>query len=590
MSNPSPLSQQSVRSILRACPDTRAVFERHGLMGCGGEQGPDEPLEFFARVHHVSFDALLAELSEVVAAASRPAPAPAPAAAAGQNRRFVPFLLASLAVTLSFGATLGMINLVRLTTAWWGGLPRPSVWAHAYAQVFGFVGLFVMGIAYHVMPRFASTTLREPRLVAASFWLQLAGVLSIAGAFLGPPAAERVLWMAGSGGLLAAAICFAASVSSTLASGRRGPEPFEPWVLAGCAWLAFGAAVACLAAISSDTTWHYVLWPSALYGFAGSWILGVGRRIFPVFLGWQTRRPGLERLSWMLYQVGVLGWSVGAWPGESPAFAAARAAGALALLAAVALYIEIIGLFRASRGSRSAESGYERYIYAAWGWLLVGLATGPLWTVVALATGRDTSITMLDFSRHAVAFGFVTQMMMGVASRVLPVFTGNRLWSPRARDAAFWLLNAGIALRGLEAVVAAGYWPSAWNYIALSGPPAVAAVLLFAANVAMTLRGAGAAASVPAPAAANVDLPDRLVADILTIPGALEVLVAAGFTPLANPVLRAALARTVTLRQACGMTGAPLEAVTARLEALQRDRAAGSGPRVIPLTVTVPRS
>src|SRR3989338_4127542 len=69
------------------------------------------------------------------------------------SRVFVPFFIGSLLLTLTWGATLGMINLARLTADWGlGVLPRPSVWAHGYVQVFGFMALFIMGVAYHVLP------------------------------------------------------------------------------------------------------------------------------------------------------------------------------------------------------------------------------------------------------------------------------------------------------------------------------------------------------------------------------------------------------------------------------------------------------
>jgi hypothetical protein len=56
------------------------------------------------------------------------------------------------------------------------------------------------------------------------------------------------------------------------------------------------------------------------------------------------------------------------------------------------------------------------------------------------------------------------------------------------------------------------------------------------------------------------------------------VLVEAGFTPLKNPMMRAAMAGSVTLRQACGLKGIALEPLAARIEALQRK------PRTIALT------
>lgn len=579
----------SIRDILSRFPQTAPIFEKHGLMGCGGPGGPDEPLEFFARVHHVPFDTLVEELHAAVAQppAQPPAPQAAPPTGIARSEKaalgYVPFLIASLVLTLTFGATLGMINLIRLTTALLGPLPRPSVWAHAYVQVFGFVGLFVMGMAYHVIPRFAGCALQSPRHVRWSFWLQLGGVAAIASAFIGAEALALPLRIGGSLALIGASLLFTATIARTLAAGARAPERFEPWVIAGAGWMVAASAVTAAAAIVDDTTWHHVIWPMALYGFAGSWIFGVGRRIFPVFIGWTPKAAGWDIPLFITYQLGVLAWSAGAWPVQNGTLVTLRGLGAMALLMSVPAFAYQLGMFgRREPPGRDLDRGYELYIFAAWGWLFVALATGPLWTIAALAQGRYGSVTMLDFSRHALALGFVTQMIMGVASRVLPVFTGHALWSPRARSVAFWLLNGSLGIRGLEALVAAGYWSTAWSLIALSGPPAVAAVFLFAVNIAMTMAVGGVAQRDRAKASSSADW---IVADLLELPGALEVLVEAGFEPLRNPVMRASFAKAVTLGQACRLKGVALAPLAARLDRL-RSRTAGL-PRPDPADRTV---
>src|SRR5919109_832692 len=139
------------------------------------------------------------------------------------SRVFVPFFIASLVLTLTWGATLGMVNLARLTTdLGLGYLSRPSVWAHAYVQVFGFMALFIMGVAYHVLPRFVGGTLQHATLVRWSFWLQLGGVIAIACGFFHGGGFLRPLWIAGSASLVAAAALFCAVVLKTLASGAPG--------------------------------------------------------------------------------------------------------------------------------------------------------------------------------------------------------------------------------------------------------------------------------------------------------------------------------------------------------------------------------
>ena len=108
------------------------------------------------------------------------------------------------------------------------------------------------------------------------------------------------------------------------------------------------------------------------------------------------------------------------------------------------------------------------------------------------AYGRgEVPPALIDFGRHAFTFGFLTQMIIGVALRILPALSGAALWSSAWRDATFWLLNGTVALRGLQVVVAFGGPPVLWPFTAVSGVLGVAAFVAFTVNLAMTLRGAG---------------------------------------------------------------------------------------------------
>ena len=84
-----------------------------------------------------------------------------------QNHLYKPFLRGALVTALTAGATLGALNLAVMgfgadLSAVWG----PLIQAHGYAQMFGWVGLFIMGVAYHTLPRFYLRPLRRPRWVA----------------------------------------------------------------------------------------------------------------------------------------------------------------------------------------------------------------------------------------------------------------------------------------------------------------------------------------------------------------------------------------------------------------------------------------
>ena len=71
------------------------------------------------------------------------------------------FVKTALVVALTVGATLGALSLAAMGlagTTWstWRALTE----AHGVAQLLGWVGLFIMGIAYHVLPRLKATELR----------------------------------------------------------------------------------------------------------------------------------------------------------------------------------------------------------------------------------------------------------------------------------------------------------------------------------------------------------------------------------------------------------------------------------------------
>lgn len=414
--------------------------------------------------------------------------APAAPLAFEPAHRYVPFLLVSIALTLTFGATLGMINLARLTTPYFGGMPASSARAHAFVQVFGFVGLFVMGIACHVVPRLTGRPLAAPSLTRMIVGLQCGGVLAIVAAFMLSEEQIRWAWLAGSLALVGAGSMFLFVIARTI-GGLNTNVRFGRWVIAGAGWQVVAGCGSLIAAWHNDITIVPALWPAALWGFAGSWIFGIGRRIFPGFLGWQPRAARAESVAFVIYQAAVALSTVAAWPALNEPPAALVAAGALGLLIAVPLFSWCLGVGTVVMARHDVESGYQRYVVAGWLWLIVALGMGPLWALASALRGGVVPLLVTDFARHALAFGFVTQIMMGVATRVLPAFTGNVLWSPRARTAAFYLLNASVVLRALEVVVAVGFVPAAWPLIAIAGLPAVAAVVLFALNVVFTIFG-----------------------------------------------------------------------------------------------------
>ena len=571
MGTPRFTGSTTVDEVVRTDATLNRVLSTHGVdTCCGGALTLAEAAE----AHGIPLPEILAALHA----------APAPSAAAPQSppaqsavrlpapTRYLRFFMASLLFALTFGAALGACMLGSMTLPWnlLHGLPLAAVkTAHGYAQVYGFATLFIMGVAYHVVARFTGAPLAAPRLAAASFWLQIAGVLTVAlGTLAGAPVSGPAQ-VAGTAALLGAALALGWNIHRTLAASTMPREPYESYLRAGCAWLVVATGLGVATAVTGKSTLQSVMWESALWGFLGSWLFGMSLRILPVFMGVAPASPRTARKLFVGYEAAVAVWVTVAFIEAWTLVPAARAFAGVALAVTVFGLVLRIGVLGPRERSAADDGGYAKFIVAAYLWLLLALVFAPAWSAAAALAGAGAPALLYDFGRHAFTLGFLTQMIIGVATRIVPVITGTPLWSSKARDATFGLLNAAVAARALQVVVELAESEAVWPYISLSGVFGLAAFVAFAINVFMTLRSRTAvAARATAPAAGAAPDADNLVADLLIIPGALDLLVARGFRPLSNPTMRAAMAGTVTLRQACRIHGIDVEPLIAELRAL----------------------
>jgi hypothetical protein len=144
------------------------------------------------------------------------------------------FFLAGIASALTVGVGWGVWLLLQIAAN--ESFTAPSVFAinaHGQAQIYGWVGLFVMGFAYQAFPRFRGTTLALPRLAALSFLLMLAGV---AARSLAEPRHDIAPWPSvalGAGALqLAAVLAFAAVIVATYRRSTAALETHDRYILA----------------------------------------------------------------------------------------------------------------------------------------------------------------------------------------------------------------------------------------------------------------------------------------------------------------------------------------------------------------------
>lgn len=564
--------ESCVRDVLAAHPSTLPVFVRYGLMGCGGAQGPIEPLGWFARVHDVDPARLLEELRAAARAPASPAGEPVTPREAAREDFFRRFLKAAVLFTLTGGTALGAwaLGLMALRGEL-GGVGKGILQVHGHWQLFGWVGLFVIGVAYHILPRLTGVPLPSYRAASASFVLLVTGTILRAAQSLEPSTLRGVLLLGGALMELAGCALFAWLAARILL--RRGSPllPYQAYLATGTAGLVAAAllnleharhlAVRGVFEVPPHLNLPYLT--VFLVGFVGLWILGVSLRTLPVFMGLAARPAAAGRLLVPL-TASLTAMTVGEALYLSGGSAGARllfGAGGAGLAVCLVLFTRALGILNAAAGERepSVDRGYEKYLRLGYAWLLVSAVMLMAFSVLALA-GRNMDHALVGAYRHALTVGFITTIMVGMASRIVPVFRGVPLWSARLREITFWLLATGNLIRVLFQSLSAFYGP-AWLRIAgLSGLLELAALTLFGINLWKTLDTATADES--ARSARGVPIaPESTVGDLLAAyPGLLPVFVRGGFAPLANPVLRRTLARAVSLRQACRMHGVDLEA------------------------------
>ena len=500
----------SIRELSRRFPATRPVLERYGLGDCGGGEGPDEPLAWFATVHRLPLDEFLRDVRK----AAVKDVAAAPRAPSNTPSLFSPhFVIGSLVLTLTLGATSGMISLIRIAAG--GDVPIDHRQIHGHTQVLGFAALFLMGIAYHALPRILGLGGGRPdRTVRASFWLMAGGiVLRNVGQPFGLLAQGRLLSLLSGAMELSSGLLFARFVFALIAQVRSGKyDRRDPLLLFIGAGTACFLAVIFLAAAQGlwlaghvDTVLPAALnepfYFAALYGFLLAWIYGFGHRIVSLFLGVGAPIRATSEAALAAQMLGVA-LALTSWlPALSDSAALALRDAGLALVAVSALvYLAGNGfLWRRPVFPMLRTPGAPTVaIRLAFWWL-------ALWAVLELSAVALTRMTRLpaqnpwwaDAARHSFTIGFLTLLIVGMSFRILPVFSGKTLWSPRMAHATYGLLVLGAAMRLLQ--YPAAFLPVLYEVGSYMGIPVVAALVLYLVNLIRTMRGKPEVGSVSSP-------------------------------------------------------------------------------------------
>jgi hypothetical protein len=404
------------------------------------------------------------------------------------QRAVMAYIVTGIIFMLLPGTFLGVWNLVSISNQHQLESLSPAwIQAHGHAQLYGWIGTFVIGIGFYSLSKMGALPRFAIRRAWFSYALWTGGVL--------------LRWSANVTGWhwkvalpvsaileLAGFLCFFATVSHHKA-GPDGPrKPRKAWMLAvvigSCGFLlalllnlfatcetAWSASSPAISAVLDQRLLAIPVWTflvPTVWGFNARWL--------PVFLG--LRPPNGRQL---LSACGI------AWAGALSTLAGHTLISALMLLSASALAMFALHIFhKAEKPAKTTgvPASFSMFVKAAYIWLgLAGALT--IWAAAA-----DHAGGIWGASRHAITVGFLGAMVFAIGPRILPALCGARvLFSRQLMLASVVLLNVGCALRVMSEIPAYEGFAAAqlfWRILPVSAVIELVAVTVFAANLIAT--------------------------------------------------------------------------------------------------------
>lgn len=467
------------------------------------------------------------------------------------ERRLARLLAAFIAAGLFYlvlpGTLLGVWNLVYISSRQdTESISLAWIQAHGHAQLFGWVGTFMIGISLYTVPKFRGAWIRSLPAAWAMFALWTVALAARWAAAVWDWH-WRVVWPVSAGAELAVALSLVWQCTPRSAS-RRAVELWERLIFAGFTGLIVTLGLQLVTALGPlrapviPPEGNGLLLYLALWTFCLPVAWGFSARFLPSLLGLARPDPWSAHAGLALLGAGAAAMAAG-W----------HRAGAALTLAAVIGACRSLRIFAPSLRPAKVNGVDPRYPWfarAAFAWLVASAA-------LALAS---SSPGMTGASRHAFTVGFLGTLILAIGPRILPAFMNSReLWSPRLMLVSLAALAMGCTLRVVaEPLAYAGAASAAWSLLPVSAVLELGAVLLFAVNIGVTL-------ALPMP----VWIERHLINEKLNLywcvtayPATRRLLERAG---LFMPGRAALIPRTLTLGEAAAAQGVDSRALVAAL-------------------------
>ena len=403
------------------------------------------------------------------------------------SRMLTAYVVAGLGFMLLPGTFLGVWNLITISSHRATGTASAWIQAHGHAQIFGWIGTFILGIGYYSIPKLRRA---QPYALWApwtswTMWTLGVTLRWVAGVYEWH---WRALLPVSAALEMVAFLIFFISVAGHRPEKQPQSKP-NPWILiviAGCVgWMA-GLTVNVFSAVFLSIRAQSPVLPHGFdqrfivletWGFLVPFVWGFSAKWLPIFLGLRNTRSSLLLRAVVLNSGGVLA-----------AFFDWMKASTLLLTCGMMLAILALRVLEPSKRPPKTVGVHPTFP------LFVRI--GYIWAVVASLLGIWASMTAVapgiwGASRHALTVGFFAVMVFSIGQRVLPAFSGMKLLF--SKQLMFWglvLLTIGCFLRvGAQVLAYQDISTWAWAWLPVSAVTELIAVTLFAANLIGTFAG-----------------------------------------------------------------------------------------------------
>lgn len=551
-----------IKDLIETHPETLAVFKKYNLVIAGGVRGPNEPIAFFAKAHEVNYDILVQELNEAIAkGGGEPVEIPA----LEEDKVYERFVKTAIILTLTVGVTFGAAVLSYVAVKLdFNSIYYALIQAHGHAQLFGWVGLCIMGFALYIIPRVKNTELKHRNLVSTCYGFIIVGLVLRIILQSTPFSALRFLLLTSAFLEMISVCLFAFIILRTILASKEKVGIFDKFFQAGIIWLLISICINCGMIIYLYKHGIYeipkfVFSPFVhlyLFGFVFMFIFAINVRTVFAFLDIKPVREKAVNITFWVLNASVPVYFVAHLFAHHSTIAL-RVTQGIVFPIAFALISFIYGLRIFERSTQELQDvvmdrSYAKTIRTAYLWLIVTMVI----LVIIPFLGQDSDIQRRFHGslNHAVTVGFITMMIIGYASKMIPTFKGIDMYSLKLSNLTFILLNTGCFLRVFSQIlVGINEKPLFYAVMGSSGWFEVAAIGIFGYNLWKTMN---TTQEVKSPIAGKLTevTKDTKVFDIVEqYPETLQIFLDFGFSQMANPVMRNTMGRVASVEMATKM-------------------------------------